>query len=83
MQGQGAPGAPGGNGGNGGSSGQAGGQGEHRGPPPEALSACQTRKAAETCSFESPHGNVSGTCWAPEGKPLACRPSRAAAPNAR
>lgn len=44
------------------------------GPPPEALAACQAAAAGAACSFNSPHGALKGSCWAPEGKPLACRP---------
>jgi hypothetical protein len=46
-------------------------------PPPEALSACQTAKAGQDCSFNGPQGQAKGTCWAPEGKPLACKPAQA------
>jgi hypothetical protein len=48
--------------------------GEHRGPPPEALTACKTAKAGTDCSFTQGERTVKGSCWAPEGKPLACRP---------
>ena len=55
-----------------------GGQGQgpdgHRGPPPEALGACKSLAAGAACSFTSPRGPETGTCFAPEGKPLACRP---------
>lgn len=47
---------------------------EHRGPPPEAVAACKSLAAGATCSFTSPRGAETGTCFAPEGKPLACRP---------
>lgn len=47
------------------------------GPPPEALAACKTLKSGEDCNFSSPQGNLKGSCWAPEGKPLACRPLNA------
>jgi len=46
----------------------------HRGPPPEALQACSTKKMDDPCSFSGPRGNMEGTCWAPQGLPLACRP---------
>ena len=52
----------------------------HRGPPPEALDACANKKMADTCSFTSPRGAVEGTCRAPEGKPLACRPANGRQP---
>jgi hypothetical protein len=48
--------------------------GEHRKPPPEALDACKALKSGQDCSFTAPHGTVKGRCFAPEGKPLACRP---------
>ncbi|OYU10819.1 MAG: hypothetical protein CFE38_15415 [Comamonadaceae bacterium PBBC1] len=46
-----------------------------RPPPPEALAACQTLKSGQDCSFKGPQGSAQGTCWAPTGKPLACKPS--------
>lgn len=49
-------------------------------PPPEALAACQSLASGQACSFSGQRGNATGTCWAPEGKPLACKP--AGAPNA-
>ena len=48
--------------------------GEHRGPPPEAMAACKTAKAGADCSFTQGNRTVKGSCWAPEGKALACRP---------
>ena len=51
-----------------------GGPHEHRGPPPEALAACKALAAGAACNFTSPRGAETGTCFAPEGKPLACRP---------
>jgi len=51
--------------------------GQHRGPPPEALDACSGKKMDDVCSFNAPkRGTIEGTCKAPEGKPLACRPAR-------
>ncbi len=52
------------------------------GPPPEAIEACKTQKSEAQCSFVSPRATVKGTCWAPEGKPLACRPKDAPPPPA-
>jgi hypothetical protein len=43
-------------------------------PPPEALAACKAAAAGTACNFSTPQGAVSGSCWAPEGKPLACKP---------
>ncbi len=58
--------------------------GKDRPPPPspEALAACKSAAAGTACNFSSPQGTVSGSCWAPEGKPLACKPTKppAAAP---
>ena len=53
------------------------GGGEHRKPPPEALDACKTLQSGQDCSFTSPQGAVKGSCFEPEGKPLACRPRNA------
>lgn len=46
-------------------------------PPPEAMAACQSLSGGHACSFTSPRGAMKGACWAPEGKPLACRPKDA------
>jgi len=54
--------------------------GEHRGPPPEALAACNTAKAGADCSFSHEGRTMKGNCWAPEGRPLACRPKDAPPP---
>jgi hypothetical protein len=54
-----------------------GGQERHR-PPAEALAACKSLASGAACSFTSPRGAETGTCGAPEGKPLACRPQRGA-----
>jgi hypothetical protein len=55
-------------------------KGGPRKPPPEALDACKSLSSGKECSFGSPHGAVTGTCWAPEGKPLACKPKDAPKP---
>ena len=58
-------------------SGQPSGQEPPRqGPPAESLAACKTLTSGAACSFTSPRGAETGTCFAPEGKPLACRPAR-------
>ncbi len=62
-------------------SGPTSGAQQHRQPPPEALDACKALKAGQDCSFTSPRGAEQGTCFAPEGKPLACRPKHAAGGN--
>ena len=54
---------------------------EHRRPPPEALAACKSLSSGAACNFTSPRGPESGTCAAPEGKPLACRPTREGKPQ--
>jgi hypothetical protein len=46
-------------------------------PPAEALAACKPLSSGAACSFTAPHGAVTGNCWAPEGKPLACKPKDA------
>ncbi|HEV6967667.1 hypothetical protein [Roseateles sp.] len=56
--------------------------GEHRGPPAEALAACKTAKAGADCSFAHGDRTLKGSCWAPEGRPLACRPKDAPPPAA-
>ena len=57
------------------------GQEGPRKPPQEALDACKSVGAGQECSFSSPHGTVKGSCWAPEGKPLACKPKDAPPSN--
>jgi hypothetical protein len=49
----------------------------HKGPRPEAIAACKSLVSNDVCTFEAPRGTVKGTCFAPEGKPLACRPNDA------
>ena len=44
---------------------------------PCPLAACKSLISGKDCSFTSPQGTVAGTCWAPEGKPLACKPKGA------
>jgi hypothetical protein len=56
-----------------------GGQGEPRKPPQEAIDACKSLASGKECGFSSQRGSVTGTCWAPEGKPLACKPNNASA----
>ncbi len=59
-----------------GQQGQGPGNQEHRRPPAESFAACKSLAIGATCSFTAPHGAETGTCGAPEGKPLACRPQR-------
>jgi hypothetical protein len=56
--------------------------GPRRGPPPEALAACKALAAGKACSVTLDSKMLKGTCWAPEGKPLACRPDGAPVPGA-
>lgn len=50
-------------------------RGEHRGPPEVALQACAAAVQGDACSFEGRGGEqLQGTCFAPEDKPLACKP---------
>jgi hypothetical protein len=57
---------------------QGGGSGGHPpGPPPqEAVQACAQKASGAACSFSIHGHDLSGACWAPEGKPLACKPDR-------
>ena len=50
-------------------------------PPPEAFQSCKSLKSGDDCNFTAPKGAVSGNCWAPEGKPLACKPKDAPPPK--
>ena len=44
-------------------------------PPPEALAACKSLASGKECSVKTPDGTtIAGTCFAPKGKPLACKP---------
>lgn len=52
-------------------------------PPKEALESCKSLSAGQACSFTTSKGSVNGACWAPEGKPLACRPKDAAGGKSR
>jgi hypothetical protein len=51
--------------------------GRHRRPPsPEALAACETKAFGDACAYTREGTASTGTCRAPEGKPLACRPAK-------
>ncbi len=52
-------------------------------PPQEALAVCKTLTSGAACSFTGQRGSVTGTCWAPQGKPLACKPKDAPAEGGR
>ena len=45
-----------------------------RGPPAEALAACESATAGDACSFEMRGETLTGVCSAPEDRPLACVP---------
>jgi hypothetical protein len=60
---------------------EEGGEGPRRGPPPEALAACKSLAAGNECTVALGSNTLKGTCWAPEGKPLACRPAGAPVPD--
>ena len=47
----------------------------HRKPPPAAVEACASFVAGDPCEFTGRRDQqVTGTCFAPAEKPLACRP---------
>lgn len=58
---------------------RGGDDGQRRGPPPEALAACDSLAEGDACSFSGPRGDVDGACrLSPAGEsPLACAPDRA------
>lgn len=50
-------------------------KGERKGPPQEALTACEGLSQNDQCTFNGRDGEMSGLCFAPsDDKPLACRP---------
>jgi hypothetical protein len=52
--------------------------GGRRGPPPaEALAACKSQASGAACTFQHEGRSLSGSCWAPPERPLACRPKDA------
>ena len=63
-----------------GSNGQGGGQGGRKGPPPQAIAACQGLSSGAPCSFVGRHNNsLTETCFTPDSShPLACRPAQGA-----
>ncbi|MEL7447867.1 MAG: hypothetical protein AAFN78_01580 [Pseudomonadota bacterium] len=57
-------------------------EGERRGPPRVAVEACASAVQGDACSFEGRRGeSLQGTCWAPQDKPLACKPEGAPPPR--
>ena len=49
-------------------------QAQRGGPPPEALSACEGKKAGDACSFKESFGTMTGTCFVPPPGGLVCGP---------
>jgi hypothetical protein len=46
-----------------------------RGPPQVAIDACDSLSAGDACSFTGRNNEqMSGTCFAPQGRDLACKP---------
>jgi hypothetical protein len=52
-------------------------------PPAEAMQACKSLSSGQECSFTTSKGSRTGTCWAPEGKPLACKPKMPSTPKGK
>ena len=53
--------------------------GERKGPPPEAITACEGLEVSQACSFTGRHDKeVSGVCIVPRNDDslLACKPER-------
>ena len=52
-------------------------EGGRQGPPPEAIEACVDRSEGDACRFETPRGELEGTCRKPprgDSDTLACVP---------
>lgn len=50
-------------------------RGKRRGPPPEAVEACQAQSVGDTCAFVSPKGDaIEGVCEIMRGDVIACLP---------
>lgn len=59
---------------------EPGERGERRGPPPEALEACESLAEGDSCSFTGREGEaLNGRCFLPprDDAELACRPDNA------
>lgn len=59
--------------------GKGGRDGHHRGPPPEAIAACDGKAAGDACTFSHDDQSIAGTCVAPPADApadasIACRP---------
>jgi hypothetical protein len=50
--------------------------GKRRGPPPQAFEVCADQAEGAACSFSGHHGDITGSCIAPEreGQELVCAP---------
>ena len=57
--------------------GERGGErgGGRQGPTEAMLKACVAKQANDACSVEGRDGETAGSCFAPEGRPLACVPT--------
>ncbi|GJM14752.1 MAG: hypothetical protein DHS20C13_00790 [Thermodesulfobacteriota bacterium] len=50
-------------------------RGKRRGPPPEAVEACEAQSVGDTCAFISPKGDsIAGVCEIMRGDVIACLP---------
>jgi hypothetical protein len=50
-------------------------QGQRRGPPPQALEACEAGVEGDSCSFENRRGEtLTGNCGMNRDEVLSCRP---------
>lgn len=50
-------------------------KGKRRGPPPEAVEACQAQSVGDSCTFISPKGDtIEGICEIMRGDIIACLP---------
>ena len=59
------------------------GPGGRRGPPPQALAACEGKSEGDACSFTTPRGEMEGTCQPRQDAPdqVSCRPSGRGGPG--
>lgn len=49
--------------------------GKRKGPPPEAIEACEGKEVDSACTVDTPEGELEGTCKAsPKGDMQACVP---------
>lgn len=58
-----------------GNEGEGHNRGKRRGPPPEAIEACQAQSVGDSCGFVSPKGNdIEGVCEIMGADTIACLP---------